>query len=260
METCRSQPVEAIGAFSKYKEVCALRTGMDGIHDLGGMQGFGPVEPHDDNVGYHDEWEGLVHSSFVGTMGSGLHTMEEFRHAIERMKPANYLTAAYWDRWLVGVSTLAVEKGAVSPAALRDRTEAFVAGEASLPERHDPELVDELLDGVADAYAAWRESQASEPAFAPGDEVSVRNIHPDGHTRCPRYVRNARGTVTAHRGTHTLPEAHAHGGEGAESVYNVAFELSELWSDNSESESTNDSKGDVVRAELWERYLEKVDA
>ena len=233
-----------------------LLSDMDGIHDLGGMQGFGPVEPNDATVGYHETWEGLVHSSFVGTMGSGIHTMEEFRHAIERMEPAHYLTAAYWDRWLVAISTLAVEKEVVSPEKLRERTESFVVGEATLPERRDPDLIDELLDGVAERYAAWRDEEES--AFQPGDKVRVRNIHPDGHTRCPRYVRNACGTIAAHRGTHTLPEAHAHGGEGAEPVYNVTFELSELWGDERESEDHDDVSGDVVRIELWERYLEGV--
>jgi nitrile hydratase len=233
---------------------------MDGIHDLGGMQGFGPVEPDDDTVGYHESWEGLAHSSFVGTMGSGAHTMEEFRHAIERMEPAHYLDAAYWDRWLVAVSTLAVEKEIFSPDALRERTEAFATGEATLPERRDPDRIEELLDGVAEAYSAWRDER--EPAFSPGDEVRVRNIHPDGHTRCPGYVRNARGTITEHRGTHTLPEALAHGGAKAEPVYNVAFDRRELWSDDPDPDpdAADDEPADVIRVELWESYLEAITA
>lgn len=227
---------------------------MDGIHDLGGMQGFGPLEP-DDEGGYHEEWEGLVHSAFVGTLGSGVHNMDEFRHSIERMEPRHYLNAPYYDRWLVGISTLAVEKGVVSPEELRNRTEAIAAGEATVPERRDPDLIDDLIDGVVEKYSAWRDER--EPAFEPGDEVKVRNMHPKGHTRCPGYVRNARGTITEHRGTHTLPDAYAHGDEGAEPVYNVAFEMSELWGDD--CESGEGGSEDVVRIELWESYLTEAD-
>ena len=229
---------------------------MDGIHDVGGMQGFDPVNPNDDIVGYHEDWEGLVHSSFVGTLGSGVHNMDEFRHAIERMEPSHYLTAAYYDRWLIGVSTLAVEKGAISPEELRERTAAFAKGDMTLDDVYhsDPDLIEELIDGVIDAYAAREDDQ--EPAFEPGDEVRVRNIHPDGHTRCPGYVRNARGTITAHRGTHTVPDAHAHGGEGAEPIYNVAFDVVDLWGDTDESDGRKD--GDVVRVELWQSYLKPV--
>jgi nitrile hydratase len=226
---------------------------MDGIHDLGGMQGFAPVNPDDDVVGFHEQWEGLVHSAFVGTLGSGVHNMDEFRHAIERIEPRHYLNAAYYDRWLMGVSTLAVENGAISADELRERTAAMADGEATITERRDPTLIDDLIDGVVDAYSAWEEDR--EPAFESGDEVRVRHMHPDGHTRCPGYVRNARGTITDYRGTHTLPDAHAHGGGGAEPVYNVAFELNELWNDDGDGDSTGNSD-DVVRIELWESYLE----
>lgn len=223
---------------------------MDGIHDLGGMQGFDPVDPSDDVVGFHEDWEGLVHSAFVGTLGSGVHNMDEFRHAIERMEPGHYLNAAYYDRWLMAVSTLAVEHGVVSPEELRERTAAMTDDETSISERRDQELIDELIDGVVDAYSAWGDEQ--EPAFEPGDEVQVRHMHPDGHTRCPDYVRSARGTIMEHRGTHTLPDAHAHGEDGADPVYNVAFERSELWDTDDSSQSDGD---DVIRIELWESYL-----
>lgn len=234
---------------------------MDGIHDLGGMQGFPPVDPHDDVVGYHDDWEGLVHSAFTATLGSGVHNMDEFRHAIERMDPAHYLTAAYYDRWLVGVSTLAVEKGVFSTEELRERTAAMADGETTVTERRDPTLIDDLIDGVVDAYAAWEEDR--DPVFEAGDTVRVRHMHPDGHTRCPGYVRNARGTVTEYRGTHTLPDAHAHGDDGAEPVYNVAFDLNALWKadgdEGGSGESQSDSAGDTIRVELWESYLEHID-
>lgn len=224
---------------------------MDGIHDLGGMQGFSPVDPVDDVVGYHEEWEGLAHTAAIGTLGSGVHNMDEFRHAIERLEPAQYLNVAYYDRWLMAASTLAVEKGVLTPEELRERTEAIAAGEETVPDRRDPGRIDELIDGVVDAYDAWVDEE--EPAFDDGEDVRVRRVHPDGHTRCPGYVRGARGTIVDHRGTHTLPDAHAHGEDGAEPIYNVAFELDELWPERDGEESG------VIHAELWESYLEGID-
>lgn len=225
---------------------------MDGIHDLGGMQGFGPLESPDDTISYHEDWEGLVHSAFVATLGSGVHNIDEFRHAIERMKPEHYLNATYYDRWLIGVSTLAIEKGVVSPQELRDRTASISASEAAIPDRRDSDRIGELFDGVVDQYSTWREPKR-EPTFDLGDKVQVRNMHPDGHTRCPGYVRNVRGTITEHRGTHILPDAHAHGDEVAEPVYNVAFDLDELWEKGGDPGA--DGSKDVVRIELWESYL-----
>lgn len=228
---------------------------MDGIHDMGGMQGFGPVKSNDDTGGYHADWEGLVHSAFIATLGSGVHNIDEFRHSIERMKPDHYLNAAYYDRWLIGVSTLAVEKGVISPEELRDRTAAISAGEATVPDRRDPDRIKELIDGVIEQYTS-RQEQEQGPKFELGDEVKVRNMHPDGHTRCPGYVRNARGIVKEYRGTHTLPDAHAHGNESVEAVYNVAFNLEELWDEDGER-GAGDSN-DIIRIELWESYLTEV--
>lgn len=223
---------------------------MDGIHDVGGMQGFAPVDPVDDVAGYHEDWEKLAHSAAICTLGSGVHNMDEFRHAIERLNPGRYLNVAYYDRWLMAASTLAVEKGLISPQELRERTEAIVAEEAKVPKQNDPVRFDEIVDGVIDAYDAWRDGE--EPAFEAETQVRVRREHPHGHTRCPGYVRGARGTVVDHRGTHTLPDAHAHGEDGAEPIYNIAFELDELWPDR-------DGEGGVIHVELWESYLEGID-
>ena len=92
---------------------------MDGIHDVGGMQGFAPVDPVDDVVGYHEDWEKLAHSAAICTLGSGVHNMDEFRHAIERLNPDRYPTVAYYDRWLMAAPTLAAANGLISTQALR---------------------------------------------------------------------------------------------------------------------------------------------
>lgn len=222
---------------------------MDGIHDVGGMDGFGDLPPDepDDASPFHDLWEGRVYALFVAGIASGAFNLDEFRHAIERLDPAFYLEASYYERWLAAIETLLVESETVEPSELAARLEDFERGETTVPQSSSPSL-DELTRGVAEVYQSERDS--IDPAFAPGDEVRVRRRHLDGHTRCPRYVRGARGTVEAHHGTHVLPDASAHGEERAEPLYNVRFDAADLWGD----EHTD---ADAVRIELWESYLEE---
>lgn len=241
---------------------------MDGIHDVGGMDGFGPLavdrdggtDPDDANGErgsdgpheydpFHDRWEGLTYSLFVATLGNGIANIDEFRHSIERMEPQRYLQANYYDRWATGIARLLLETETLDPETYQARTAAFASGEASVPERTDPELVSELAAGVAEAYGF--EQEPEEPRFAIDEEVRVRNVHPAGHTRCPRYVRRARGTITAHRGTVRLPDASAHGRPIAEPLYEVAFDGRELWGAEGDPNTS-------VTLDLWESYLARV--
>ena len=100
---------------------------MDGVHDLGGMHGFGPVEREENEPTFHGAWEATVMAMMRAAGGRGLYNLDEFRHAIERMRPSAYLAATYYEKWLDGVSRLLVEKGVVSQADLDARTAFFQA-------------------------------------------------------------------------------------------------------------------------------------
>lgn len=221
---------------------------MDGVHDLGGTDGFGPVEHAPAEPTFHAEWEGRVFAAALTTMAQGSYTMDAFRHAIERMDPVRYLSTSYYEHWLVAVERLLVEEGVVDPPEVTARIEAFEAGRATVPDRQDPELASSMRTLIETGGSTERESR--EPAFAEGDEVRVRNRHPRGHTRCPGYVRRAPGTVTARHGTHVLPDANAHGdGEQPEPLYAVRFDGRDLWGADAEANTG-------VTVDLWERYLE----
>ena len=73
---------------------------MDGIHDVGGMDGFGPLPPDepDDASPFHEAWEGRVYALFVAGLASGAFSLDEFRFAIERLDPDRYLEASYYER------------------------------------------------------------------------------------------------------------------------------------------------------------------
>lgn len=207
---------------------------MDGIHDLGGMSGFGPVEIEKDEPVFHEPWQGLAFAlNFVGVAILRAYNVDEYRHSIERMDPAHYLSAGYYERVLTGVASLLVEKGVVSREDLEER-----AG-GRFP----------LARPVAAKPTA---GLAPQPAarFRVGDRVLVRNIHPTGHTRVPRYCRGKQGVVVHVAPAFPFPDASAHLGEHRpEHTYHVEFEARELWSDAA-------AGGETVIVDLWDAYLE----
>jgi nitrile hydratase subunit beta len=205
-----------------------------GIHDLGGMQGFGPVEVEPDEPVFHDEWEGRTFGLAGGALGAGGFNTPMFRHAIERMDPAHYLNSGYYEHWLTAVATLLVEAGFVT----RDELEASVG---TFPLSRPASV----SAGDVDAPAP-----STQPRFEVGDRVRVRELHFAGHTRCPGYVFGRRGKVVAVEEPAPVPEMEAHRREKLdEAIYAVRFESSELWGDAAE-----DHAG--VHVDLYEHYLE----
>lgn len=93
---------------------------MSRIHDVGGMQGFGPVEQEDDEPPFHADWEAHVFAINRALIGRGVYNLDEFRDAIERMPPQEYLASSYYEKWLHAVTTLLVEKGVLSARELAD--------------------------------------------------------------------------------------------------------------------------------------------
>lgn len=162
---------------------------MNGIHDMGGMHGFGQVTVEQDEPVFHERWEGVVRALMSKTVGRYYH-LDEFRHAIERMPPAGYLEAGYYERWLHALETL-----------LQDPHER--------PAEDKPPAV--------------------KAKFKPGDRVRTRNLHPKGHTRLPRYARGKRGTVRTVNGPFLLPDKNAHGEREWQPCYAVEFGAQELW-------------------------------
>ncbi|MEF8842267.1 MAG: nitrile hydratase subunit beta [Haloarculaceae archaeon] len=222
---------------------------MDGVHDMGGMHGFGPVP--DDDATFHADWERVVYGMDKIVKAERLFNIDEKRHSIERMDPADYLGSTYFERWLDGMERLLVEKGHVKEAEIVSARERIAGAEdpdAVVPDREDEALV----RAVREAFATDSdfECEGPEPSFEVGDRVRVRNDHPAGHTRCPRYVRRTEGEVVTIHGTHVLPDASAHGEERGEPLYSVRFSAAELWGADREGD-------DPVHVDLWERYLEE---
>lgn len=221
---------------------------MDGIHDLGGMHGFGPVVSEENMHEQHAEWHSRTRALLRVARSHGVINIDEFRHRIERLRPVDYLTSGYYERWLKSIECLLVEKGVVTQDEVAERM-------TLLRERPGAVLATSRQPVAADvarpaARVPTTPPLKTEPGFREGEAVLARNIHPVGHTRLPRYVRGKRGTIHQFQGIHVFPDAHAHGqGEQAQPMYTVRFEADELWSTSAEPR-------EAVYVDLWESYLE----
>ena len=202
---------------------------MDGIHDLGGRQGFGPVRHVPDAPAFHAAWEKRINALYGLAVRRGVFNMDEYRHAIERMEPRHYLSASYYERSLTSLATLCVEKGVLTREELERRAEG--AFPLALP------------------AASGRANVATRPRLAVGDRVRVRDDHVPGHVRMPAYIRGKRGTVVGISPAYPFPDAHAHGLNAEdERTCDVRFLSTELWPDSAEPA--------MVHAGVFESYLE----
>ncbi len=194
---------------------------MNGIHDMGGMHGFGAVERGRDDGPFPEAWQGRVCALVGCAMSAGLANIDAFRHAIERMPPDRYLADGYYGRWLYALETLAGER---------------LGGDAAVDR---PERSGSVVREVGRA-----------PRFGVGDAVRTWNSHPRGHTRLPGYARDRRGVIAEVHPACVYPDTNADGrGESPEYVYTVAFESRELWGEDAED-------GATVCIDLFEPYLE----
>jgi nitrile hydratase len=219
---------------------------MDSVHDIGGMQGFGPVETEADEPPFHAPWEGRVHGLMLASalaVGGG-----SLRPYIERMGSAAYLSTSYYEHWLAGVEARVQAKGAVTADELAAKQSAMAAG-APVPEHRDP-AAGAFARSLFAPLDVERHDGAPAARFRPGDTVRVKRMHPTGHTRCPRYVRGARGTIALVHPAQPLPDRAVRGETHVEAFYSVAFAPPELWGADAEPGAA------TILVDLWESYLD----
>ena len=203
---------------------------MDGMHDLGGRQGFGPVRYTLNPPASHASWEGRANSLYAFAVRMGIFNMDEYRHAIERMEPRHYMSASYYERSLTSLATLCVEKGVFT----RDELERRAGGTVPL----------------AAPGAPGRSNVAARERFVVGDRVRVRLDSVPGHMRLPGYIRGKIGVVVGESPAYPFPDAHAHGVEAQdEPTYDVRFRSQDLWPD-----SADDA---LVHVGVFQSYLER---
>jgi nitrile hydratase subunit beta len=216
---------------------------VDGIHDMGGMQGFGRTMPPHAGGPFAEPWEGKAFALgllAIRASGANLHA---FRHAIERVPPHEYLRG-YYARWMLGAQNLLADSGIVSAAEVAAQAARLSGQDAEEPPRPEPHKPDMPSGGPGNLRTV-----DNPPAFAVGDAVRTRDLDPVGHTRLPRYVRRRTGTVTAIQPAQVFPDSAAHFlGEDPQHVYSVEFGSEELWGSGTEHF--------ILTIDLFESYLE----
>ena len=205
---------------------------MNGVHDMGGVHGLGPVAPDPDEPLFHEPWESRVLALTLATAAWGRWNIDVSRHARESIRGERYLPMSYYERWFDGLTTLLEASDLMAMEAATPQLRA----EAVLPamRRRNP----------------YSRPEAGPARFAVGDHVRARIINPVGHTRLPRYARGRAGVIDADHGVHVFPDSNAHGqGEDPRRLYGVLFTARELWGEAA-------AERDTVRMDLWEPYLE----
>lgn len=214
---------------------------MNGLHDMGGQQGYGAVAPDPDEPLFKAPWEARALALTLAMGAHGRWSLDRSRFARETLRPDQMVTLSYYHRWIAALEALMLDCGLV--------TEAELAG--GPPETGGtPALrAGDVARVLAKGGPTLRDS-ARTPRFAPGDRVRAKVMHPKGHTRLPLYARGKPGEVVLYHGTHVFADASARGEDApAEPLYAVRFSARSLWGDAAHER-------DSVTLDLWEPYLE----
>lgn len=223
---------------------------MDGIHDMGGTDGFPHPDPDSHEQHFNHPWERIAFTLMPAIVGQNIANMHEFRHGSERMGVHEYLETPYYEHWLSSFERLLIEKEILTDDEVSEKLKQVDDPTATREQTGgsgpDKEAVMKLIKNGKD-----RGEPTDDTQFEVGERVQVKNHHPQGHTRCPNYVRRATGTVDTVHQEYLLPDANAHDEKHTEPVYSVAFSPQELWGSNSESNET-------VYVDMWESYLQPI--
>jgi nitrile hydratase len=221
---------------------------VNGIHDLGGMHGFGPVVIEPDEPAFHYPWERRAFAITLAAGYLGAWNIDQSRAMRERLPATAYLGTRYYGVWLYGLERLLNDCG-------------LVTDEDRAARRQDPATPVVRVEGarvlagrdvkrvLANPRASRSEDEVA-PRYRVGNQVRTRNINPVGHTRLPRYARGKRGLITADYGLWIFADSMGNNlGPDPQHVYSVRFEAHELWGEGVRA-------GDAVYVDLWDDHLE----
>jgi nitrile hydratase len=218
---------------------------MNGAHDMGGMHGFGPVEPQPNEPVFHADWERRVFAVTMATFAPGGWNLDMVRRARENRPPADYLTKTYYELWAAGTETMLLERGLIG-------ADEIAAGRSLRPAKPVRRVLKPAEVAAAVAKGSRTDRAPAAPArFKAGDEVRAKNLNPPTHTRLPRYVRGHVGIIHAVRGCQVFADSNALGREDPQWLYTVRFTARELWGPDGDPSSS-------VTVDAWESYLEPV--
>ena len=217
---------------------------MNGVHDMGGMHGMGPIENEKNEPVFHARWEGRVFALTRALGMWGKWNLDASRHSRELIPPAEYLRMSYYEKWLTGMIDLIVKAG------LLTRTEIDSGKLAAGFTKKKPPLTAAQVTPLTGRGATAKRDTAVAARFQVGQRVRSRKLNPTGHTRLPRYARDKVGVIDRDHGVYVFPDTNAHfAGEKPQHVYSVRFAARELWGEQAPPR-------DAVYIDMWDDYLE----
>ena len=218
---------------------------MNGVHDMGGQHGMGPVEYEKNEPVFHASWEGRIWAVDRAMRAWRKWNLDAHRYAIEVLPPVDYLRMSYYERWVHRLEAQLVQYGLVSKEELESGRVAAGSTKAT------PALGLETSGRWLDRGMPSSVDPGVRPLFKVQERVRARNINPTGHTRLPRYARGKTGVIVRDHGVYLFPDTNAHfQGERRQHVYSVRFAARELWGSDAPAR-------DSVHLDLWDQYLER---
>ncbi len=216
---------------------------MNGVHDMGGMDGFGKVEPEQNEPVFHTPWEGRVYAMQRAMTFAGAWNIDMSRYAQEKLRPEIYLSSSYYKRWELGIETNVISRGFAD-------ADELATGRGQRPGKplQRKLTVEDVKNGLS--RGSWSRPASTAALFKAGDRVRTRNNHPPTHTRLPRYARGRAGIVEIVHGCHVFPDTVAiDQGENPQWLYTVVFTSHELWGDDADTTVK-------ISIDAFEPYLE----
>jgi nitrile hydratase len=216
---------------------------VNGGQDLGGMDGFGAVQPEPNEPVFHQAWERRAFALTLAMSRPGGWTLDMSRFAREDRPPVEYLSLSYYEIWLAGLQRLLLERDLITEAELAEGL-SLAPGWDGIVAVSPPAMAAALAEGTP-----TERPPPAPPRFAVGQRVRAVNQHPVGHTRLPRYVRGHVGTIERLQGCHVFADSSAMGlGEQPAWLYSVRFEAAELWGARGDPSTS-------ISVDAWEPYL-----
>lgn len=209
---------------------------MSRPHDLGGTEGFGPVDVNAPPFSHPWEARQWALSRNVPIRAG---TIDWWRHGVENIAPEVYRAIPYFEKWSLNDMAQGIDAGIFT-------MDELLNGVAEPGAARPAKSIDALYEGMRLAATDFSRPLTTPAAYSVGDTVRTKGSMPEGHTRLPGYAMGKSGTVIAHHGGHLLPDAGAFGIEKPEHLYTVEFDAKTLWGEG----------GDSVCVDLWESYFE----
>jgi nitrile hydratase beta subunit len=215
---------------------------VNGPQDMGGMMGFGPVRPEVNEPVFHEDWERHVLGLTLAMDACGLWNIDILRHTRECFPAEVYWSVPYYDLRIEAHIKVMLARGLITEAEI-------LAGHMQVPPKPVKAVLKaEKVGPLLAKGSPYIRATEAKPLFKIGDRVKVRNLHPEGHTRLPGYLRGKTGEVVMYHKAHVFPDSNSQGaGENPQHLYAVRFKARDVFGVN-----TNDD----LQADLFEPYLE----